>query len=106
MSEKNRNQETVKCENFEVPVNMLKHPCGQTIKEDSMSSITVNITHREKSIDRMSNFEKIYEVGIWGTNGESKSGLGSTKINTRQILKILNNVVDYLKLELKQDRIR
>ena len=106
MSENTRNQETVKCENFEVSVNMLKHPCGQTIKEDSVSSITVNISHSEKSIDRMNNFEKIYETNIWGSNGESKSGLGSTKDNTRQILKILNNVVNYLKLELQQERIR
>ena len=106
MTENSSKQKTVKCENFEVLVNMQHHPCGQTVKKNSGSSVTLNLTHREQSIDRMKNFEKIYENGIWKSHGESKSGLGSTKANTRQILKILNNVVDFLKMELQQDRIR
>ena len=101
----NNNKKTVKCENFKLSVKMLRHPCGQTIK-DSGASISVNINNSEKSIDRIKSFEKIYETGVWNSNGESKSGRGSTKYSTRQILRILNNVVDYLKSELQKDRIR
>ena len=106
MTENSSNQKTVKCENFEISVNMQHHPCGPTVRKNSGSSVTLNLTHSEQSIDRMKNFEKIYEIGIWKSHGESKSGLGSTKANTRQILKILNSVVDFLKIELQQDRIR
>ena len=106
MTENSSYQKTAKCENFGVSVNMQHHPCGPTIKKNSGSSVTLNLTHSEQSIDRMKNFEKIYEIGIWKSHGESKSGLGSTKANTRQILKILHNVVNFLKIELQQDRIR
>ena len=106
MTENSSIQKTAKCENFGVSVNMLHHPCGPTIKKNPGFSVTLNLTHSEQSIDRMKNFEKIYEIGIWKSHGESKSGLGSTKANTRQILKILHNVVDFLKIELQQDRIR
>ena len=102
----NNNEKTVKCENFKLSVKMLHHPCGQTIREYSGASISVNINNSEKSIDRIKSFEKIYETAIWKSDGESNSGLGSTKYNTRQILRILNNVVDYLKSELQKDRIR
>ena len=105
-AETSNNEKTVKCENFKVSVNMLQHPCGQTVKEKSGSSVTHNLTNSEKSIDRIKSFEKIYETAIWKSNGESKSGMGSTKDNTRQILRILNNVVDNLKIELQQERIR
>ena len=106
MTESSSIQKTAKCENFGVSVDMQHHPCGQTVKKNSGSSVTLNLTHSEQSIDRMKNFEKIYERGIWKSHGESKSGLGSTKANTRQILKILHKVVDFLKIELQQDRIR
>ena len=106
MLESNNNKNTVKCENFKVSVKMLHHPCGQTIKGNYGPSVPANISKSEKSIDRIKSFENIYETGIWGSNGESKSGSGSTKYNTRQILRILNNVVDYLKSELQKDRIR
>ena len=106
MTENSSYQKTAKCENFGVSVNMQHHPCGPTVKKNSGSSVTLNLTHSEQSIDRMKNFEKIYEIGIWKSHGESKSGLGSTKANTRQILKILHNVVDFLKIELQQERIR
>ena len=84
-AETSNNEKTVKCENFKVSVNMLQHPCGQTVKEQSGSSVTHNLTNSEKSIDRIKSFEKIYETAIWKSNGESKSGMGSTKDNTRQI---------------------
>ena len=106
MTENSSYQKTAKCENFGVSVNMQHHPCGPTVRKNSGSSVTLNLTHSEQSIDRMKNFEKIYEIGIWKSHGESKSGLGSTKANTRQILKILHNVVNFLKIELQQDRIR
>jgi len=106
MSEsKNNNKKTVMCENFEVSVNMMDHPCGQTIKENSGLTINVNVSKSEMSIDRKKSFEKIYENNIWNLDGKSKSGAGSTKDATKQILIILNNVVDHLKLELQKDRI-
>ena len=107
MLESKRNiKKTVECENFEVSVNMMHHPCGQTIKENMGSSNNVNASNSENSIDRIKSFETIYEKDIWKNNGESKSGGGSTKDSTKQIQRILNNVVDYLKLELQKDRIR
>ena len=35
MIENSSNRKTVKCENFEVSVNMVNHPCGQTVEENS-----------------------------------------------------------------------
>ena len=52
-AETSNNEKTVKCENFKVSVNMLQHPCGQTVKEKSGSSVTHNLTNSEKSIDRI-----------------------------------------------------
>ena len=97
---------TVQCEDFKAQVDMLRHPCGKTVVDTSESSLIVNVKTDERSVDRIQSFERIYENFVWRNYGESKSGLGSTKNETRKILKILNKVVDFLKTELKQERIR
>ena len=57
---------------------------------------------------RKETFAKIYETKFWlgwSGNQESESGPGSTIEATRQIVTILDSVIDHLKMVLGQEKI-
>ena len=57
---------------------------------------------------RKNSFEKIYETKYWlgvGGSQESESGRGSTIEATRQIVTVLDSVIDHVKKFLGQEKI-
>ena len=54
---------------------------------------------------RKKSFDDIYARNWWGKNenGDASSGVGSSTLNTRDMINILNSVVDNLKLILDKD---
>ena len=60
----------------------------------------------EKSEDRAKSFERVYTDGKWFLNGESKSGRGSQVTASLQMIHILHQVVDEIKVRLGKYKIR
>ena len=64
-----------------------------------------NIKKEEDDEVRKKSFDDIYARNWWGKNenGDASSGVGSSTLNTRDMINILNSVVDNLKLILDKD---
>ena len=79
------------------------HPYKLPTSEDNTKEDT-DLTESETSQHRKESFERIFDTGEWGS--QSKSGPGSLLSATIRIRKMLNLVVDKLKIHLNKEEIR
>lgn len=90
------------CNDWNLQVDLSAHP----LKPPAQGEGSVSVPElKEDDQARKASFEWIYAKNWWGGNQESKSGRGSTRAATRQVVSILHSVTDHLKSILGQDKI-
>ena len=98
---------TVDCIDWNVVVDLSKHPLGSPNDETEHRGQFNVVKDLETGDDRKDFFKKDYS----GKRGQAEyehdtiCGVGSTRENTRMMIKMLHNIIDKLKEILKKDKI-